>query len=346
MPVVGLGTWKASRGLVYTAVKTAIAAGYRMIDCANDYGNEKEVGKALQECLAEGLVKREELFIQAKLWNTNHRKEHVKLDLMATLEDLGLDYIDSFVIHWPQACPASGKSLGVCREPHNNKPAKYSDVAGTMFPIDDEGYYCSDNECHYVETWHAMEDLVEEGLVKAAGISNFNVAQIREVLDNVKKHKPTVLQNECHPYLQQKDTIDFCKANGIVFQSYSPLGSGDGPFRKPGDPSLFQEPALTAIAEKHGKTVGHIALAWHVNRGLSLVPKSTSPHRIAANIDVFDIVLDAEDMAAFDKLNKGWKHCLWTATSHHPDYPFKESLPHDYKKEIAPLNTSGKDCQE
>lgn len=185
MPVVGLGTWKSSKGAVYEAVKTAIKAGYRMIDCANDYGrspvprsqgqvppeprspgrggrygavwragarlswslshagvragNEKEVGKALQECLSEGLVKREELFIQTKLWNTNHRKEHVKLDLMATLEDLGLDYVDSFVIHWPQACPATGKNVGICRAPVNNKPAKFSDEPTTMFPIDDDG---------------------------------------------------------------------------------------------------------------------------------------------------------------------------------------------------------------
>ena len=167
-----------------------------MVDCANDYGNEAEIGQALKELLSSGAVKREELFIQAKLWNSNHRTDHVKVDLMATLEDLQLDYLDSFVIHWPQACPANGKNAAICRPPLNNKAAKNSEGA-TMFPIDDKtGLYCSDNKCHYTETWKAMEALVDEGLVHSIGLSNFNAMQVLSCFyfgchkkDNIMKEK-------------------------------------------------------------------------------------------------------------------------------------------------------------
>ena len=142
-----------------------------MIDCANDYDNEHVIGSALKKLFAEGVVKREELFIQAKLWNANHRTEHVKPDLEATLTDLQLDYVDSFVIHWPQAVPATGKGEALLR-PGGCYPAHRS--KGTMFPCDDSGYYCSDNDSHYLETWTAMEALVDQGLCKSIGLSNFN----------------------------------------------------------------------------------------------------------------------------------------------------------------------------
>ena len=170
MPRLGLGTWKAPADATKTAVVTAVKAGYRLIDCANDYDNEHVIGEALQELFKEGVVKREELFIQAKLWNSNHRPEHVKPDLMKTLEDLQLDYIDSFVIHWPQAVPSTGKSPTL--RPNGCYPAHHS--KDTMFPLTDDGYYCADMDSHYVETWHAMETLVDEGLTRTIGLSNFN----------------------------------------------------------------------------------------------------------------------------------------------------------------------------
>mmetsp|Transcript_5049 Transcript_5049/g.15141 ORF Transcript_5049/g.15141 Transcript_5049/m.15141 type:complete len:363 (-) Transcript_5049:71-1159(-) len=340
MPVVGLGTWKSARGKTGDAVRAAIKAGYRMIDCANDYGNEDEVGDAIADMIKEGVVKREDLFIQCKLWNTNHRKEHVKPDLMATLKDLQLDYVDSFVVHWPQACPATGSRPAVGVDGIEPKPKDQP----TMFPLEENGHYASDNDCHFMEAYHAMEDLVDEGLCKSLGISNFNIRQIHECLESAKKHLPCVLQNECHPYLQQKDIIDVCRNNQIVFQSYSPLGSGDRPWqRKPGEVELLDDPRLKEIADAKGKTVAQIVLRWHLDRGITCVPKSVTPSRIQGNIDLFDFKLEAEEIKAFDRLNQGRRFLMWDPTSLHPDYPFKEDLPFGYETEqplkVAALGT-------
>ena len=157
MPLVGLGTWQAPPEKTVTAIKTAVENGYRMIDTANDYGNEPDIGDALVELIEKDkTVKREELFIQSKLWNTNHRKEHVKGDLMATLEELKTPYLDSFIIHWPQACPATpGGALALRRDGCYTKP----EVEGGLFPLGDDKRYSSDVDCHYLETWRAMEQL-------------------------------------------------------------------------------------------------------------------------------------------------------------------------------------------
>merc|ERR1712113_82439 len=179
-----------------------------------------------------------ELFVQAKLWNSNHRPEHVRPDIMKTLEDLQLDYIDSVVIHWPQAVPSNAK---LSLRPDGCFPAHKS--KGSMFPLDDEGYYCADMDSHYVETWAAMEALVDEGLTKSIGLSNFNKRQVEEILLNAKKHKPAVLQNESHPYLHEKDLRDYCRLRGIAFQAYSALLlTVRGLFRDP-SPLESQRPA-------------------------------------------------------------------------------------------------------
>eukprot|EP00400_MALV-I_sp_L67-5_P000497 gene497-1042_t len=218
MPAQGLGTWKSAAGKTGASVEVAIKAGYRMIDCANDYGNESEIGKAIQKGISEGVVTREELFLQCKLWNGNHRKEHVRPDLMATLERLQTDYIDSFVIHWPMACPSRSHIKGApTLESNGVNCVKYEEgkpETDTMFPLREDGRYFIDADCHYIESWQEMEVLVDEGLAKSIGLSNFNKRQIEEVRQ-IARHPVSVLQNECHPYLQQKDLMDYCKINGI-----------------------------------------------------------------------------------------------------------------------------------
>merc|ERR1719336_3280118 len=188
---------------------------------------------------------------------------------MKTLEDLQLDYIDSFVIHWPQAVPSTGKNPTL--RPNGCYPANH--IKDTMFPLTDEGYYCADMESHYVETWAAMEQLVDEKLTRTIGLSNFNKRQVEEILLNAKKYKPAVLQNESHPYLQEKDLRDFCRLSGIAFQAYSALGSADRPWLKQGSLTsgppttgyeVLHHPVILKLAWKHGKTTANIVIRWHL----------------------------------------------------------------------------------
>lgn len=339
MPMLAFGTWKSAPGVTAQAVKTAVRAGYRNLDCANDYNNEHEVGNALKELFAAGEVKREELFIQAKLWNSNHRPEHVVQDLQQTLKDLGVEYLDSFVIHWPQAVPSSGKKCSTRLD--GAYPGHHSTNA--MFPIDDEGYFCTDKDSHYVETWHAMEDLVDKGLVKSIGLSNFNKAQIAEVLSNVKKHPVSLLQNECHPYLQQMDLVDYCRFNGIAFQAFSPLGSGDTNLAVHSSPTgtiPLKDAFIHELAKKYNKDAGQVMLRWNFQRGVCCVTKSVTDKRIQGNFQIFDWEISGEDMARFGSINCGWRHLLWREASNHPDYPFKDELPHDYVLEKPALKSS------
>ncbi|KAJ9443287.1 Prostaglandin F synthase [Diplonema papillatum] len=212
-----------------------------------------------------------------------------------------------------------------------------------MFPVNKDGYYTSDDKSHYVETYHAMEDLVDQGLVRSLGISNFNKQQTREIVQNVKKHPVCVVQNEIHPYFQQKDYVDFCHFNNIVVQAFSPLGSGDRPacFTKDSDPTpVLENETILAIAKKHNKTTAQVVVRWHIQRGVSSVPKSITPSRVASNFEVFDFSLDAADMQNIADMNVGWQFLLWDATAMHPDYPFKESLPYGHTIPKAPGTTT------
>ncbi|KAJ8600650.1 hypothetical protein CTAYLR_006930 [Chrysophaeum taylorii] len=331
MPMVGLGTWKSPPGVTCAAVRAGLEAGYRLIDAANDYNNEVEVGEALCD------VPRSELFVQAKLWNTNHRPEHVRVDIEQTLKDLKLDYLDSYVIHWAQAAPSAGRA-----STRINGAYPAPAAANSMFPLDEDGYFCSDNESHFVDTWKAMEDLVDEGLAKTIGLSNFNKAQVSEIL-GICRHPVSVLQCECHPYLQQKDLIDFCRTRGIVFQAFSPLGSGDTNLAVEMSPSgtiPLRDPLVLKLAEKYEKDAAQIILRWQLQRGIAFVSKSANPARVRSNFDIFDWELEPDDMRAFDAINYGWRHLLWREVSHHPDYPFKDELPRDYELEKAPVASS------
>eukprot|EP01083_Nonionella_stella_P061537 160343_1 len=342
MPQMALGTWKSPPGVTQNAVEIALQNGYRCLDTANDYNNEVEVGNAIKNVLSSGSVKRSDLFIQSKLWNSNHRVEHIKPDLQATLTDLQLDYIDSYVIHWPQACPSllTAPTLRTT----GAYPAHWR--KGSMFPIDDSGYFMSDADHHFTETWHAMQDLVDEGLVKSIGLSNFNQSQTKEVLAMNLKHQPSILQNECHPYLQQKDLIDFCNINDIVFQAFSSLGSGDTHLAVTQSPTgciPLRDPYIAELAKKYGKSEAQIVLRWHVQRKkgrVGLVSKSVTESRIIGNVQVYDFELSAQDMDGFDALNHGWRHLLWRETSNHPDYPFKDELPYGYQLEKPTLESS------
>ncbi|WP_133492299.1 aldo/keto reductase [Alcanivorax sp. 24] len=281
LPIIGLGTWKSQPGEVHQAVREAIRAGYRHIDCAHIYGNEKEVGQALNEALIAGEVRREELWITSKLWNSAHAPEEVAPALRQTLFDLGLDYLDLYLIHWPVA----------------HKP-------GVVFPNSAEDLL-SLEERPIAATWAALEALVDDGLTRHIGVSNFSIRKLQALLETARI-KPAMNQIELHPYLQQNSMLAFCHANGVHLTAYSPLGSFDRPeaFKAADEPVLLEDPVIMEIAERHQASPAQVLIRWATQRGTSVIPKSVNPERLRQNLAAADLELDDRDMdriAALDK---------------------------------------------
>ncbi|CAN1135123.1 NADPH-dependent aldo-keto reductase, chloroplastic [Linum perenne] len=256
IPAIGLGTWQAAPGLVGAAVEAAIKIGYRHIDCAQAYGNEKEVGAVLKKLFDEGVIKREDLFITSKLWNANHSPEDVPVNLEGTLRDLQTDYVDLYLIHWP------------VRFRKGSVGSKPDNVVESDIPA----------------TWRAMEALYDAGKARAIGVSNFSSKKLGDLIE-IARVPPAVLQVECHPHWQQPKLHDFCKSKGIHLTGYSPLGSpGTTWFTM----DVLKNPILNLVAEKVGKTPAQVALRWGLQMGHSVLPKSTKEERIRENLQVFD----------------------------------------------------------
>ena len=284
MPAFGLCTWKSGEGVVYNAVKTAIKAGYRHIDCASAYGNEKEVGKALSELFKEGVVAREDVWITSKVWCNMHAKKDVIEALKQSLSDLQLDYLDLYLIHWPIA---------------QKKEIPFVSKVEDFISLDE-----LPNEL----TWEGMEEAVELGLAKHIGVSNFGTKTLQQLMSN-SKIKPEVNQVESHPYFQQDNMLSFCKANNIHFTAYAPLGSGDraAKFKAVDEPILLQDPVITDIAKSKNATTGQVLINWAIQRGTSVIPKSVNPSRITQNFEAQAIELSEEDMKKIEALDKNYR---------------------------------------
>ncbi|XP_021960256.1 aldo-keto reductase family 1 member B1 [Folsomia candida] len=301
MPLFGLGTWNSPPGQVTQAVKDAIDLGYRHIDGAHCYQNEHEVGAGITAKIKEGVIKREDIFVVSKLWNTKHRPNLVVPSCKGTLKDLGLDYVDLYLIHWP---------VGYLE-------------GDDPFPKDKDGNFLP-SEADYVDTWKEMEECVKLGLTKSIGVSNFNSDQIFRILGKCTI-KPVVNQIECHPYLTQRMMQEFCKARDILITGYSPLGSPARPWVTANDPVLLEEPKLKEIAKKYNKSPAQVALRWMVQRDIIAIPKTVNKNRLIENMNIFDFTLSDDDMAAIFSLEKeggAGRGCAELDAKGHKYYPF------------------------
>ncbi|XP_046818737.1 aldo-keto reductase family 1 member A1-like isoform X2 [Vespa crabro] len=290
MPTVGLGTWQAKPEEIEAAVATALECGYRHIDTAFNYNNEEAIGKSLKNWFDKG-GKREELFVTSKLPPHGNRPSDVEKFLKLSLERLGLDYLDMYLIHMPFAFVLDKNAYA---------PAAL-----------DDGTYILDLDTDPVSVWKEMEKQVAKGRVKSIGLSNFNEAQILEVYKNAQI-KPANLQVELHAYHQQKPIREFCQKHNIIVTAYSSLASPGAKvvlqrrynYNLEKFPNLLGHPVVLEIANKYKKTTAQVLLRHLVQQGIIVIPKSSSQDRIKSNINIFDFVLIEEDMNTLNALDK------------------------------------------
>ena len=265
IPVLGFGTLIPDAAVTISATRDALDAGFRHFDCAERYGNESEVGETLQAGLAAKGIAREELFVTTKLWNTNHRPERVKPAFEASLDRLRLNYLDLYLIHTPFAF-----------QPGDNQD-----------PRDQNGNVLYDRGVTLLDTWRAMESLVDDGRCRAIGLSDITLDGLLPIYESARI-KPAVVQVESHPYLPETELLEFCKEKGIVFLAFAPLGHG----MKPGP---LEDPVITAIAARVGKTPAQVLLAWAVQRGTALLTTPRTAERARENFNISALPEDALD---------------------------------------------------
>jgi alcohol dehydrogenase (NADP+) len=268
MPALGFGTLIPDPAVTISATKDALEAGFRHFDCAERYGNEREVGQALQAGLAAGGIAREEIFVTTKLWNTNHRPERVEPAFQASLERLQLAYLDLYLSHTPFAF-----------QPGDNYD-----------PRDADGNVIYDRGVTLLDTWRAMETLVDHGKCRAIGLSDLTLETLKPLYE-AARIKPACVQVESHPYLPETELLEYCKERGIVLLAFAPLGHGM-------TPGLLEDPVISATAKRIGKTPAQVLLAWAVQRGTAVLTTPKSAARARENFDISTLPADA-----FDEIN-------------------------------------------
>jgi alcohol dehydrogenase (NADP+) len=276
MAALGLGTWRLTPEQTAATVRTALELGYRHIDAAANYGNEAQVGEALRGAFADGLVRREELWITSKLWNDCHEPQEVRPALERSLAQLGLEQLDLYLMHWPVA---------------QRRGVAMATTSADLFSLE---------QVPLATTWAAMEELVAAGLTRHIGVSNFSLVKLID-LATTAAIQPAMLQVERHPLLQQNELLAYCQGAGIHLTAYAPLGaSGE---QRP--PVLLHHPEVVAIAAERQLSPAQVLLAWGIGCGTAVIPKSVHPERLAENLAAAALHLDGETMARLAALDEG-----------------------------------------
>ena len=292
IPASGFGFWKVDRSEAVDICTTAIRCGYRHLDCACDYGNEPEVGQGITQAVSTGLCRREDLWVTSKLWNTYHAAEHVRMACERSLRDLRLNYLDLYLIHFPIAARFVPFEKAY-------PPGWITDPAAAAPRMEEVRIPIS-------ETWAGVEQLVDAGLVRHIGISNFGTSLIRDLL-SYARIRPAVLQIEAHPFLTQEKLLRYCRQEDIAVTAFSPLGAQSYFSLGMADPaeSVLQHPVIGSIAASHKRSAAQVVLRWGIQRGTSVIPKTTSEHRMRENLNITDFSLSDDQMQAISALNQG-----------------------------------------
>jgi alcohol dehydrogenase (NADP+) len=327
MPIIGLGTWKSGKGEVGKAIKMALEAGYRHIDCAATYGNETEIGAAFNDVFSKGNIKREDVWITSKLWNDSHLPKDVKPALQKTLKDLQLDYLDLYLMHWPgPAWKTMHRKTEVLE-----KEGPWYYAADICSSADQMAQVRS-------ETWRAMEDALREGKVRAIGVSNFSVQHLEGLKRTAKIWPPAVNQVECHPLYPQTELLEYCRKEGILIQAYASLGGQDtgkkqwnrialegdvtedvekdnkpasknedaasGKKRKPKQKklrdtvvSLLSCRPVVSLARELNVSPAKILLRWALSQNCAIIPKASKKERMQENADAISFTLTPEQIS-------------------------------------------------
>ncbi|MEM7603322.1 MAG: aldo/keto reductase [Verrucomicrobiota bacterium] len=290
-PTVGLGTWKIPDNVLPTLIPDAVDIGYRHFDCACDYGNELAVGEGIKNAISAGQCRREDLWITSKLWNTYHEPKYVRAACERSLRDLGLDELDLYLIHFP---------ITLAYIPFEERYPP-----GWFFDPEAENPAMKHIDVPYAETYGAMEELVDAGLVKRIGVCNLGTAMLRD-LKSYARIQPAVNQVEMHPYLTQDNLLRFCQDSGIAVTAFSPFGASSYVPLSMADEneSLFDDPVIGEIAQSHDKTVGQIALRWGVQRGTVTIPKTQTVAHLKENLDIYGFELSDDEMLIIDQMNR------------------------------------------
>lgn len=291
MPAVGLGLWKIDADTVGDAVHQAIKLGYRHLDSAADYGNEKQVGEGIARALADGLCSREELWVTSKLWNTYHRREHVEAACRKSMADLGLDYLDLYLVHFPIA-------LRYVEFADRYPPEWIYDPAAAEPGMQLDAVPLS-------ETWGAMEQLVEAGIARQIGVCNYSASLLHDLM-SYARIKPAMLQIESHPYLTQEAVLRTAQAYNIAVTAFSPLGSLSyvSLDMATANDSVLTEPVVMAAAKRSGASAAQVVLRWGIQRGTAVIPKTSNPDRLIENITLSEFSLTGQEMQAISGLNQ------------------------------------------